>query len=256
MGDRVKTVPQETTSTSRFSFSRKFFLLSSPTCSFWPSFKKSLSLNVGRSLACNKKPVSNSQNPYFLGEGWYTDPLVVFWLHRDSDWMWGCTRTFCLFIRWSGSSCPLSMKMASGRAQYLSMNPCAELCLGGNWRETQRATQTLKTARKMCCRLKAWQLGSSQRWSNQLPEQKCILLASDWRGRGDGLKKNAPLPKGLRKKLKPLLFEQSACSRPSGFLMDTEEHTTPLCSWEWNYFVLTMTYEHVVANMNGLRQTA
>lgn len=102
--------PGNSTSTSRFSFSRKFFLLSSPTCSFWPSFKKSLSLNVGRSLACNKKPVSNSQNPYFLGEGWYTDPLVVFWLHRDSDRMWGCTRTFCLFIRWSGSSCPLSMQ--------------------------------------------------------------------------------------------------------------------------------------------------
>lgn len=39
------------TSTSRFSFSRKFFLLSSPTCSFWPSLRKSLSLNVGKSLA-------------------------------------------------------------------------------------------------------------------------------------------------------------------------------------------------------------
>lgn len=39
------------TSTSRFSFSRKYFLLSSPICSLWPSFRKSLSLKVGSSLA-------------------------------------------------------------------------------------------------------------------------------------------------------------------------------------------------------------
>ena len=39
------------TSTSRFSFSKKYFLLSSPICSFWPSFRKSLSLKVGSSLA-------------------------------------------------------------------------------------------------------------------------------------------------------------------------------------------------------------
>lgn len=79
------------------------------------------------------------------------------------------------------------MKMASGRAQYLSMNPCAELYLG-EAEGRHREQLNFKDCREDVLQAENLTAGLQPETVQPAPrtEKKCILSAS---GRGEGLKK-------------------------------------------------------------------
>lgn len=74
------------TSTSRFSFSRKYFLLSSPICSLWPSFRKSLSLNVGSSLAWRGGKYGGVKKKQIR---WFSGFNIILQFIKCFLWLWG-----------------------------------------------------------------------------------------------------------------------------------------------------------------------